>query len=263
MSLQAAFSPDPSISIAYSVYSIMDDQTLQCLLNRASDPSAFALQVALYLLMLHASRGDNHRIWSLVIACLRVLQREYFDKAQNDRMLDCFSLQHLNRPCNSLPRLLLLLLNASESTPTNYIWVKREILIGAFLDNSCIKRYSYAESVDILTILIERSDVNTRSWGGLTASMVARYRSRWYMWCEALGRNGSHIEEVLRVEGNEWLLDNDWQEVWIHRRYRLWENIPPNIMEVSEEQDSDESTGITSNSTLDAAIDSNDNSSIA
>lgn len=54
---------------------------------------------------------------------------------------------------------------------------------------------------------------------GLTPSMYAKRHGCWNEWVIALERNNKHIEDVLREEKSEWLLDNDWRETW-KQKYR-------------------------------------------
>jgi hypothetical protein len=47
---------------------------------------------------------------------------------------------------------------------------------------------------------------------GFTPSLYARAFDWWHEWCQALGRTGLTIEEVLRVESNEWLQEAGWKQ---------------------------------------------------
>jgi hypothetical protein len=37
------------------------------------------------------------------------------------------------------------------------------------------------------------------------------------MWCEVLQDNGKDVEEVLCEEENEWLLADDWRDIFFER----------------------------------------------
>ncbi|KAJ4312128.1 hypothetical protein N0V94_007606 [Neodidymelliopsis sp. IMI 364377] len=37
---------------------------------------------------------------------------------------------------------------------------------------------------------------------------LARRFNQWDVWCEALQENGKNIEEIVRSQGEEWLLDD-------------------------------------------------------
>ncbi|KAI4937429.1 uncharacterized protein J4E92_002160 [Alternaria infectoria] len=56
-------------------------------------------------------------------------------------------------------------------------------------------------------------DVHHRDHDGLTPSMYARRRGGWDGWCRALARNGLRIEDVVKEDDTEWLLDEDWRSV--------------------------------------------------
>ncbi|KAF1842839.1 uncharacterized protein K460DRAFT_134979 [Cucurbitaria berberidis CBS 394.84] len=57
-------------------------------------------------------------------------------------------------------------------------------------------------------------DIHHRDNDGLTPSMYARKHGRWSEWLIALERNGKFIEDVVREEKSEWLLEENWQETW-------------------------------------------------
>jgi hypothetical protein len=239
-SLMATFRDDWSLQFPL-IYLAADDRsiaTLECSLNRASDPSSFALQMALSLLTADYSEEEYQTVWPLVGLCLRVLQKEGFDAAQNDRMLDCFALRDLNGPCNSIAPLVLLLLEVQESEDSKVFWPWFWPTV--FLSSVCVGLYSYADSVDILSIIMQKGgNFNATNQMDLTASTYARYHNRWELWCEALERDDKKIEDVVRAEGNQWLLNDDWREVWIDRRYTGWESLLPHE---SDEQVSKQSS---------------------
>ena len=56
-------------------------------------------------------------------------------------------------------------------------------------------------------------DVHHRDHDGLTQSMYARRCGAWDGWCSALATNGLRIEDVVREEDAEWLLDEGWRNV--------------------------------------------------
>jgi hypothetical protein len=74
--------------------------------------------------------------------------------------------------------------------------------------------------IKVIALLIELGvDVSSRDMYGLTASMYARCEILWPQWCKALESNNQNIESVLELEGNSWLLQKDWREVWRKKGY--------------------------------------------
>ena len=53
-----------------------------------------------------------------------------------------------------------------------------------------------------------------------TISIRARCHGFWLLWCQALQDSGKVVEEVLREEGNDWLLEDDWEEKLLEHGYR-------------------------------------------
>lgn len=71
---------------------------------------------------------------------------------------------------------------------------------------------------DLLYAFVQAgADVHERDRMQRTCSMKARALDIWPLWCQALQDSGKDIEEVLRVEGNEWLLADDWENILFER----------------------------------------------
>ncbi|KAJ4296295.1 hypothetical protein N0V90_006340 [Kalmusia sp. IMI 367209] len=67
-----------------------------------------------------------------------------------------------------------------------------------------------------LTVLIKAgTDINLRTYDGDTPSIFARGFSSWNSWCRALEQTGKAIEDVVREEGNAWLLEDGWKKLMI------------------------------------------------
>jgi hypothetical protein len=192
-------------------------------LRRANDVPSFALHQSLSLL-LHRDGTNTGKYQQVLSICLKALREEWFDQTQNEWLLSCCSLRGLTLSCNSVPRLLLLLIEAGAPIQSKDAYGRNAIV--AFLDNPRWSRYDHSTIIDILGILIEKGvDVNEACEDKLTPSMHARYEYRWDEWCAALERQNRKIDDVLRVEGNEWLLQDDWGSVWKGRKYCRWEQI--------------------------------------
>ncbi|OAL46496.1 hypothetical protein IQ07DRAFT_590637 [Pyrenochaeta sp. DS3sAY3a] len=71
---------------------------------------------------------------------------------------------------------------------------------------------------DLLYVLVQIGvsidGLTSRKW---TISMTARYYDIWPIWCQALQDSGRNIDEVLRKEGTQWLLDDNWENVFAER----------------------------------------------
>jgi hypothetical protein len=68
-------------------------------------------------------------------------------------------------------------------------------------------------------------DVHHRDHDGLTPSMYAKRCGAWDGWCSALARNGLLIENVVREEEAEWLLDDGWREIWRDKYGEIWKTV--------------------------------------
>ncbi|CAN9272592.1 unnamed protein product [Alternaria alternata] len=68
-------------------------------------------------------------------------------------------------------------------------------------------------------------DVHHRDHDGLTPSMYAKRCGAWDGWCSALARNGLRIEDVVREEKAEWLLEEGWREHWVERYEEIWKPV--------------------------------------
>ncbi|KAI4652122.1 hypothetical protein J4E93_002319 [Alternaria ventricosa] len=64
-------------------------------------------------------------------------------------------------------------------------------------------------------------DVHHRDHDGLTPSMYARRCGAWDGWCSALATNGLRIEDVVREEDAEWLLDEGWRILMMEKHGEL------------------------------------------
>jgi hypothetical protein len=193
---------------------------LENVLKRAGDAPSFALHVSLDLL-LDAYSLSTGTAWQLLLICLKTLQTEWFTQTQNEWLLGCCSLQGLIWSCSSVPRLLLLLIEAGAPIQSKNIYGQNKI--ASFLYYARLSRYDRSTIADILSILIEKSvNVNEACQHKSTPSMYARYKGHWDEWCAALARQNRKIDDVLRVEGNEWLLQDDWESVWIDRKFSFY-----------------------------------------
>lgn len=72
---------------------------------------------------------------------------------------------------------------------------------------------------DLIFALIQVGDNihDVHNDGERTCSVLARYHGVWPIWCRALHDSGNEIEGVLREEGNEWLLEDDWEMRYLQR----------------------------------------------
>ena len=79
-----------------------------------------------------------------------------------------------------------------------------------------------AAAEEIATALIRAGvDVHHRDHDGLTPSMYAKRCGAWDRWCSALARNGLRVEDVVREEDANWLLDEGWRDVMIEKHGEL------------------------------------------
>jgi hypothetical protein len=61
------------------------------------------------------------------------------------------------------------------------------------------------------------SDVHALNDMKQTPSISARHLDFWPLWCQALQDSGKEIEEVLLAEGNEWLLADNWEDIFFEQ----------------------------------------------
>ncbi|KAI4696007.1 uncharacterized protein J4E88_000178 [Alternaria novae-zelandiae] len=79
-----------------------------------------------------------------------------------------------------------------------------------------------AAAEEIATALIRAGvDVHHRDHDGLTPSMYAKRCGAWDRWCRALTKNGLRVEDVVREEDANWLLDEGWRDVMIEKHGEL------------------------------------------
>jgi hypothetical protein len=182
------------------------------MLNDSADSVTFALQMSLALLLDPPKGMKTKEPWRGLFPFLETLRDECFDPTQNERLLECCSLKEPRLLKDSIPQLLLLLISAGASVMKKD-WVGRNI-ITVFFHNGAGDRYERQVSVDFISILIENGvDIGGVDLDGLTASMVARYRGAWNIWCDALKKSNRTIEDVVQAEGNAWLLGSHGHEV--------------------------------------------------
>jgi hypothetical protein len=211
---------------------------LQKLLDSASDTASLASQFAIWLLLCPDFSTEKERLQGLPI-CLETLRRDWFDGAQIKRLDSCFSLQEPRWPHTSVPKLLQLLFEAGAPVSGNDADGRN--MIGCFMGSDGKMRYETSTLIEVLSVLIERGvGIDYTCPEGLTPSMYARYIGRWNEWRVALRRNNKNIEDVVKAEGNEWLLDDGWCEEWRRRRCGGdWYSLDSDDEEESEEEDDD------------------------
>lgn len=95
------------------------------------------------------------------------------------------------------------------------------------------KRQDFIELEDRLFVLLEAgTSIHHRGSGrGLTASVYAKGWGCWKPWCRALKRAGFDIEEILRIEMNEWLQEDGWEDRLEALRFKRFRT----VMEMEEE----------------------------
>lgn len=101
--------------------------------------------------------------------------------------------------------------------------------IGSILGLLIEGRYAHRDALmDLLYAFVQAgehvNELDDQQW---SPSMLARYYDYWSCWCEAVQDSGKDIEEVLRAEGTEWLLQDDWGEVLEQRygsRIEIWDS---------------------------------------
>ncbi|KAH8716744.1 hypothetical protein GQ44DRAFT_829784 [Phaeosphaeriaceae sp. PMI808] len=86
---------------------------------------------------------------------------------------------------------------------------------GVLVEENC-KIPGNPQAVEEIVNLFIRAgvDIHHRDNGGLTPSMYARRHGHWHQWCRALERSDKCIETILLDEKTEWLVGENWREVW-------------------------------------------------
>jgi hypothetical protein len=229
--------------------------SIKKMLNNATDTASLASQIAMYLLLSQDSIHQNQELQYVTI-CLETLRRDWFDEAQIKRLNSCFSLQEPRWVRNSVPQRLQLLFEAGAPVSGKDAYGRN--MIAVFLDESPTENYDKSTCIDILIVLIEKGvSVNQTCPFGLTPSMYARYRGLWDEWCEALRSNDKNIEDIVKAEGNEWLLGNDWREEWKRRQCGgVWYCLDSDDEEEESEEEDDDS--VPSEDDLDEEIEPTD-----
>jgi hypothetical protein len=150
------------------------------------------------------------RVWN---GYLTNLHKEGYDCAEY--RLEGISILEISRwDRQSLYKLILLLVEAGANIfRDTYIPILIEVVEGVIEMSSAPK--------DVLYILVQAgADVHALGDEGWSPSMMMRYSDNWTFWCEALQDSGKHVEEVLREEKNEWLLADDWRDIFFERTGR-------------------------------------------
>jgi hypothetical protein len=199
---------------------VWNQTLLENVLKRANDAPSFALHVSLDSL-LDPGSVNYDKVCQALLVCLKMLQKEWFNQTQNEWLLSCCSLQGLTYSCSSVTSLLLLLIEAGAPIQSKDAFGRNRI--ASFLHYATWSLYDRSTIIDILGILIEKGvNVNETFRNKLTPSMYARLEDRWDEWCAALERQNRKIDDVLRVEGNEWLLEDGWKRVWKDCKLHNW-----------------------------------------
>lgn len=205
------------------------------IMSRAADFSSFATQRALTMI---TSADDSEWYWEEISKALKTLQQEVFDQAENEILLDCFSQRDLSQICISVPRLVLLLMEADPfSIDNKFITYRVRFLL--YLGQ--YSHYDDEDTVKMLSTFVKGgANVNYAVIGQFeTLSMTARARQTWNIWCEALKNSGNNIEDVVSKEGNSWLLGDDWKEVWREHMYGGYDDILSDASDGDSSEESD------------------------
>jgi hypothetical protein len=209
------------------------------LADRAADPTAFVSRLAVALIMHMIFRNDDKWVVDPLIKCFNILR----DFGYNVPALD--SLHQVSHDGEYVGNLIRFLFTTGASSNDTLRWGMSYISSYFFVwdpANNCDED----QVIKVLALLIELGvDVSSRDHFRLTASMHARGRDLWPQWCKALESNNQNIESVLELEGNSWLLQEDWREVWTEKGYttywflrgRFSEGIESEVDEDSDEEE--------------------------
>lgn len=209
---------------------------LDRLADRAADPTAFVSRLAVSLIMKIIMDRDDWAVDPL-IKCLNILR----DFGYNVPALESLHQVSLDREYAS--DLIRFLFTAEVSSNDTLYW-------GMSYISFCLYIWHPENDPDedqvikVIALLIELGvDVSRRDIDGLTASAYARCLYLWPQWCKALESNNQNIERVLELEGNSWLLQEDWREVWTEKGYTTYwflRGIFSEGIESEVDEDSDE-----------------------
>jgi hypothetical protein len=212
------FRHDSSITIVFYVDPRHNTEYfIEKVSNRAASPSVFLSEVVLQSLL---ALGCGKELDHILNTCQKLLRAEGL-KLPDPRW-----------SCLSRPQVLQHLLDLGAPIEKT-IWGNTATVL--LMWNSKIDTIGNPAFVDMLSILIKHDiSIHHLNRDGLTPSMVARYEYCWAEWCESLERNSFRIEDVLEKEGNTWLLEDNWEKVWIERRHSGWKR----LKRISDEDES-------------------------
>ncbi|KAH7082052.1 hypothetical protein FB567DRAFT_97399 [Paraphoma chrysanthemicola] len=216
---QSALNHDTSIVSICWIFSTwehlspLNPMIIPKLATRAADPAAFVSTIAVFEVMrLSFNPNDERRSGKLLSSCLNVLQQYGYSAPTWDshRLNNNVSESHVD-----LIRFLFATGAALEVTSGggNYllVWLKNA---------RTLRLADEIRFANILDVLIEHGvDTGSRDYEWMTPSTYARVYKVWPQWCKALENNGKRIEDILELEGNTWLLQEDWKEVWKRVNY--------------------------------------------
>jgi hypothetical protein len=190
--------------------------TIDRFADRAADPTAFVSKLAVTLIICIAVRSDAEWAVHHLIKCFNILR----DFGYNVPALE--SLHQISHDRGYDGNLIRFLFTVGASSNDTLYWGLS--YIGLYLDIwDQANNFDEDQAIKVIALLIELGvDVISRDMDGLTASMLARCKYLWPQWCKALESNDQNIESVLELEGNSWLLQEDWREVWRDKGYTTY-----------------------------------------
>lgn len=186
------------------------DEIYPCLLDKVSDPARFVSYLALEAIM---DAPTNRSPMPLIEHLVLKLASQGYDYAPCGWLYGGGTLDWESLP-TQVQYWFDLSPDAAIVADRGLRWIQRwmESTSSGGPDG---ERPTSQIMEEVLCILIKAGvRIHGCDWGKATPSMTARREDWWNEWCQALERNDTQIDNILRMEGNEWLAKDDWRDTW-------------------------------------------------
>jgi hypothetical protein len=181
------------------------------IISRSRETSALLADLTMMSLCYFLISSECTR-WLHFRVCLVKLQRLDYKADLFKQVFGYQNLETLEWRTELLPDVVRLLLESGADP--NTIWYGRFAYLTVFLkfmspNQGLVCSQNHNIRKQVLSAFIEaEADVFYRNMEGESLSGLARIFNHWDAWCEALQENGKNIEEIVRSQGEEWLLDD-------------------------------------------------------
>jgi ankyrin repeat protein len=185
---------------------------LNAIINQSPDPSAFLAELAMNILYHDIDTHFHVKWWPPLKTCILKLHRLGHNRDSPGQKYGNQDPERLVWDLRIVPDVVRLLLDCGAHPNTAEVdgMTPLHVFMITGLFRQCVSAGSTHDvRKHVLNILIESgADVLHVSHDGTTISEKAQANGHLDVWCEALQENGKSIEEIVRLQRQEWLLDD-------------------------------------------------------